>query len=75
MHVYMHNALYNACIHALYIILCYAGILAGIKTCGVIVLLSELFTSESKTQVYGSLHQYFQQHPRLSETIGMGDCA
>lgn len=29
------------------------GILAGIWPCGIITLISELFISESKTQVYG----------------------
>lgn len=47
------------------------GILAGIRPCGIIVLLSELFTSESKAQVYASLHQFLKEHPQVSETIGI----
>ena len=48
-----------------------AGILAGIRPCGVIVFLAELFTSESKAQVYGSLHQFFVKHPEVYENIGV----
>ena len=46
------------------------GILAGIRPCGIIVLLSELFTSESKAQVYANLHQFLQQFPQVSSSIG-----
>ena len=41
------------------------------RPCGVIVLLSELFTAESKTQVYGCLHNYYTCHPRAAADIGM----
>jgi hypothetical protein len=34
------------------------GILAGIWPCGTICLLSELFGSESKQQVYAMLHTF-----------------
>ena len=46
------------------------GILAGMRPCGVIVLLSELFTTESKTQVYGCLHNYYSRHPTTANKIG-----
>lgn len=39
----------------------YSGILAGMRPCGIIVLLSDLYIAESKSQVYGSLHIYIRQ--------------
>ena len=47
------------------------GILAGMRPCGVIVLLSELYVSESKSQVYGYLHNYYSLHPATAQSIGM----
>lgn len=47
-------------------------ILAGMRPCGVIVLLGELFISESKTQVYGYLHNFFAMHPDVAKCIGKG---
>ena len=41
------------------------------KPCGIIVLLSELFTSESKSQVYANVHEYFRKHPVVSKNIGI----
>lgn len=41
------------------------------RPCGIIVLLSELFTAESKTQVYGCLHNYYACHPSAAADIGM----
>ena len=38
---------------------------------GVIVLLNELHTTESITQVYGSLHNYYALHPVTAQDIGM----
>lgn len=49
----------------------FAGILAGVRPCGVIVLLSELYTLESKSQVYRYLHNYFSLHPETAQNIGM----
>ena len=46
------------------------GILAGMRPCGLIILLSELFTSESKSQVYGCLHNYYSHHPTMAGKIG-----
>ena len=33
------------------------GILAGMWPCGILVMLSELFSAESKSQVFASLHE------------------
>lgn len=45
------------------------GILAGIWPCGIVTFLSELFLSESKSQVYGSLHNFFRQAPDTAAGI------
>lgn len=47
------------------------GILAGVRPCGVIVLLAELFRAESKSQVYANLHEFMRRHPRVLENMGM----
>ena len=49
---------------------CTVGVLAGMRPCGMIVLLNELFTAESKTQVYGSLHNFYRMHPAIAHKIG-----
>ena len=54
-------------IYSLYSVQCYVGILAGIRPCGVIVLLAELFSSESKSQVYAHLHR---KNPAFSNNLG-----
>ena len=46
------------------------GILAGVRPCGIIVLLAELFRAESKSQVYANLHEFMRRHPRVLENIG-----
>ncbi len=38
------------------------GILAGVWPCGTITVLSELFLSEGKGQVYGTIHGLLQEH-------------
>ena len=38
------------------------GILAGMKPCGIILTLAELFTLESISEVYGNLHEYLRKH-------------
>lgn len=48
----------------------FTGILAGMRPCGIIVLLTELFTAESKVQVYGCLHNYYALHPSCARDIG-----
>ena len=40
----------------------FLGILAGIWPCGVICVVSELFQTESLTQVYGILHELLDQN-------------
>ncbi len=40
-----------------------SGILAGMWPCGTITLITELFTSEGKGQVYGNIHGLLQNHP------------
>jgi hypothetical protein len=40
----------------------HTGVLAGIWPCGVISLLSELYIAESKTQVYGAVHDFIQRN-------------
>ena len=46
------------------------GILARMQPCGIILMLHELFITESKTQVYGCLHNYYCLHPSTAQTIG-----
>ena len=38
------------------------GIIAGMWPCGIITFLSELYVAESKTQVYGALHDFMQKN-------------
>jgi len=44
----------------------YAGILAGIWPCSVICIVSELFVSESFSQVYRILHEFLSQNSHLT---------
>ena len=55
-----------------HIVCCYypIGILAGAWPCGIIVIVSELFRAESKSQVYASLHQYFSDYPSVLDKLG-----
>ena len=55
--------------------LSYTGILAGLWPCGIITLLCELFTAESKAQVYGHLHSMLQGSPEISDNLGMQSLA
>lgn len=45
------------------------GILAGMWPCGILVMLCELFTSESKSQVYAALHELLSNHSKISSTL------
>ena len=47
----------------------YVGILAGIWPCGIVTLISELFLAESKSQVYGHLHEFLQTNPEVVSNI------
>lgn len=40
------------------------------RPCGVIVLLTELFISESKSQVYGCMHNYLAHYPTAAKQLG-----
>lgn len=44
--------------------------LALLRPCGTILVLSELFIAESKAQVYGCLHNYFTQYPTVIDDLG-----
>ena len=41
--------------------------LTGIWPCGIITVLSLLYIAESKTQVYGALHDYLSRNSSFSE--------
>ena len=43
--------------------------MAGMRPCGTIVLMSELFISESLPQVYGTLHQFYASNPTSASKI------
>ena len=40
------------------------------RPCGIVVLLTELFNAESKSQVYASLHEFLRRHSSVSKNIG-----
>jgi len=42
----------------------YSGVLVGMRPCGIILLAAELFCSESKSQVYASIHEFLQRNTR-----------
>ena len=42
--------------------------------CGILVMLKELFTAESKAQVYGALHELLSSHPTISTSLRMCNC-
>lgn len=37
--------------------------------CGVLVMLTELFNAESKSQVYAALHELLQNYNNIAETL------
>ena len=45
------------------------GILAAIWPCGVVMFVRELFVAESKSQVYGHLHQFLQSNPEVASRL------
>ena len=45
------------------------GVLAGIWPCGVVIFVAELFVSESKSQVYGILHDFCQTNADSTKNI------
>ena len=48
-----------------------AGILVGMWPCGIVVMLQELFTAESKSQVYAALHELLSNYPSISKSLSM----
>ena len=47
----------------------YKGILAGMRPCGTIVFLGELFGSESMSQVYGNIHTFLNENVQARENL------
>ena len=45
--------------------------LAGVWPCGIITLLRELFVAESKSQVYGHLHQFLQDYSETAHCLSV----
>ena len=45
--------------------------LAGVWPCGIITLLRELFVAESKSQVYGHLHQFLQDYSETANCLSV----
>ena len=39
--------------------------------CGIVVLMQELFTAESKSQVYAALHELLSNYPSISQSLSM----
>ena len=59
----------NECVSSLHSPPFCTGILAGVWPYGIVAFLSELFVSESKAQVYGALHSFYQLAPRAASNI------
>ena len=45
------------------------GVLAGMWPCGIVVMLTELFTAESKSQVYAVLHELLSNHTTIASNL------
>ena len=58
--------MYSTSLYTLYSIL---GILAGIRPCGIVVMLTGLFTAESKSQVYAALHELLTNHTNIASNL------
>ena len=43
----------------------------GMWPCGIIVLVTELFRSESVSQVYAALHELLRTNPSVSSDLGL----
>ena len=46
-----------------------SGILAAMWPCGIITHVSELYTAESKSQVYGQLHDLLQTESAMATNL------
>lgn len=55
----------------LYYSLCiiYTGVLAGMWPCGIVTFIRELFIAESKSQVYGHLHQFLRSNAGTASNL------
>lgn len=56
-------------IYSVNIIVSFAGILAGMWPCGIITLIRELFIAESKSRVYGHIHQFLQNNSETASHL------
>ena len=45
------------------------GIFAGMRPCGILLIVSELFISESLSQVYGILHEFLQRNYEAASSL------
>ena len=58
-----------------YVVLIYIiGVLAGMWPCGVITFIREMFNAESKSQVYGHLHQFLHHNPETASKLSKLIC-
>lgn len=46
-----------------------SGVLAGMWPCGILVMLVELFTAESKSQVYAALHELLYNYDNIAKNL------
>ena len=44
------------------------GVLAGMWACGIVVMLTELFAAESKSQVYAAFHELLSNHTTVASS-------
>lgn len=49
----------------------YLGILDGMRPCGIILFINELFISESLSQVYGILHEFLSRQENVLNNLGL----
>ena len=47
----------------------FTGVLAGMWPCGIVVLLTELFSAESKSQVFASLHELLRDWDGIQDSL------
>ena len=54
---------------SLILLACTTGVLAAMYPCGMILVLAELFRAESKSQVYGVIHEFLSNHANVAANI------